>query len=201
MKKVFVSGLILLIVASLSSCFSLLLSGLGVGTSSNPLVNLVMEEARSTTYELTLDEYSPAENNTLIIFDNDKEKGWFVLKEWNGISLTTALYKGKKVDFQDTVKLTLPSGESSFVFDVTRTRTSYNQGMPSIVRKVEDIEISYLFEQGREYTIKGRSEGLVNSTEYLSLYDTTEDSEILVTEWKISDLLAQRYKEQFSQDS
>jgi hypothetical protein len=132
------------------------------------------------THEMIVDEQNPVEDNVQIQFTSDTKKGSFALKEWNGINLEESLYKSKWTSSEDKAKLTVPSGDNSFTFNIryTNNNTAYI---------FENIELRYILEPGRKYTVKGRRQGFFMSFEYfIGIYDTTNGSELL-KEWKIGE--------------
>jgi hypothetical protein len=181
MKKKFLQlAVIFLAVSSLSSCAYL-----------------------SSTYEMNLDENNPIENNAFITFDSNRGSGWFVLKEWNGISITEGLYGDKKAKFEDKVILTIPAGETTLLFDMNKTAT-YNGYSATVINtdQYADLEITYSFESGKTYIIEGAAKPFEDlftpGPSIIRLSEITDDeTEIVLTEWLLSKLLDDKYAEQF----
>jgi hypothetical protein len=119
------------------------------------------------TYKTFLDTTAPADQNTMVTFD-----GNFTLKRWND-SIVYAYGT-----------LTLPSGNNSFLFDA---RFTFSNQYSSTTYTMENIELRYLFEPGKKYSIKGKYKllGLLKGYEfYVELYDSTKRP-VLLREWKI----------------
>lgn len=84
--------------------------------------------------------------------------------------------------------------------NVTQT---YSNGYGSVTStdKYADLEISYFFEPGKEYVIEGsvRPSGqlFTPGPKVIQLYEITDDSELILTEWLVTELLADKYTKQF----
>ena len=156
--------IILLFTISLTSCFSI-----------------------PKTFKLVIDENIPAEQNAFITFVNNISRGYFYVKEWNGIDVTTSVYGEKlKWSSNDKVLLTVPAGENRIAFDV---RYTFSNQYSSYTYKFDDMEIKYDLESGKKYQVKGRykSLGLFKGYEFfIGIYDTAKGS-VLLKEWKIGE--------------
>jgi hypothetical protein len=121
------------------------------------------------TYKTFLDTSVPDDQNTIVTLE-----GGLLLKEWND-SIVHAYGT-----------LTLPAGNSSFLFDVSFT---FSNQYSSTTYKMEDIELRYLFEPEKKYKIKTKykSLGLFKGYEFfIEMYDTTKGS-VQLREWKIGE--------------
>jgi hypothetical protein len=119
------------------------------------------------TYKTFLDTTIPLDQTVTVKFE-----GEFWLKKWNEINIYS------------TNNVILPAGNTSFLFDLSFTFSNQNS---TTTYRMEDIELRYLFEQGKKYTVKSKSKllGLFKGYEfYVELYDTTDKS-VLLKEWKI----------------
>jgi len=140
----------------------------------------------SSTHKMVLDENNPAEKNVLITFSNDTSDGWFIVKQCNGKDIYNDLYPDDNIGSEDKTQLTVPAGDNSFTFDV---RYTYNSRYSSTTYKVEDIELQYFLEAGKEYKIMGntKSLGFFKGDElFVEIYDVTKDSTLL-KEWKVGE--------------
>jgi len=120
------------------------------------------------TYKTFLDVTTPKEQNATVKFE-----GGFWLKKWNDMDVYT------------TNNIVLPSGNNSFLFDLSFT---FSNQYSSTTYKMENIELRYLFEPGKKYTIKSqyKSLGLLKGFEFfIELYDTTGRKPELLKEWKV----------------
>jgi hypothetical protein len=120
------------------------------------------------TYKTFLDVTTPKDQNTTIKF-----LGEFWLKKWND------------TDIYATSNIVLPSGNNSFLFDLSFT---FSNQYSSTTYKIENIELRYLFEAGKRYTIKSqyKSQGLFKGYDFsIELYDTTGRKPELLREWKV----------------
>jgi len=125
------------------------------------------------TYKTFLDITVPADKTTTIKFEGD-----FRLKRWND----TFVYASSNI--------IIPAGNTSFLFDLHFT---FSNQYSSTTYKMENIELRYLFEPGKIYTIKSNYKplGLFKGYEfYVELYDTTKKSTllnkpVLLKDWKI----------------
>jgi hypothetical protein len=125
----------------------------------------------SSTFKLVVDEDNPVEQNALIIVDSGA--GFFILKEWNGIEIREMLYKKRWLTSNDTVRLTVPAGDTSIGFDISFT---FSNQYSSTTYKMDDIELNYNFEAGKRYRITGatKSMGFFKGYELMiRLYDVT----------------------------
>jgi len=155
--------LILGIAAACSSCFFLIPS----------------------TIKISLVQQGSPEQNVTVTFSQSTADGFFHFKEWNGINIEDTVYNKRWIKSNDTVMITVPAGETSFLFDLTY---EFNSQSSSRSYEFENIELKYLFEPGKKYEIKGRykalSLGFKGIEFYLGLYDTTKKSTLL-KEWMI----------------
>ncbi|MDR2923264.1 MAG: hypothetical protein LBU85_07980 [Treponema sp.] len=140
------------IAASLSSCFS--------------------------THELVVDEKAPAAHTALVTFANDR--GDFNVILWNEKDIESELY-GKEVHHYGLVKLTVPAGRTSFLFDVHYT---IRMGQVSTTYIFNNIEIRYDLEPGKEYTINIHrlGKGFIESTFFIGIYDAAGN---VLKEWEL----------------
>jgi hypothetical protein len=126
-------------------------------------------------YELVIDENNPTKDNVQILFESSLDDGFFLLRKYNEISVLNSLHEENEIDVNDKILFTVPSGMSSFTFDLDFGR-----------RIFQNIELSYALEPGREYTIKGKRRSILIVTlgYNVELYDTTEGSKLL-REWEL----------------
>jgi len=120
------------------------------------------------TYKTYLDISTPKEKNTTVKFE-----GEFYLKKWND---TNIFAPGDVI---------LPAGNNSFLFDLHFT---FSNQQSTTTYKMEDIELRYLFEAGKKYTLRSRAKslGLFKGWEFsIELYDSTTRKPELLKEWKI----------------
>jgi hypothetical protein len=153
---------------------------LGVAILFSSCLNLFFATLdKPETYRITLDEYSPADKNITLTFD-----GSLILKRWNKSDMEETMYEKKSIYTKDKFILTMPAGNSSFLFDVyvifdkTTSYTSY---------RIPNVELSYLLEDGKKYQFKTRAKSLGSSKGYdffIGIYDVTKRS-VLLEEWKI----------------
>jgi hypothetical protein len=137
-----------------------------------------------STYKINLDPQSPAEQNLTIKFKNDTSKGYFSLKEWNGIDINSTVYRRKIVKSNDVLSITIPAGKNTFLFDLKYT---FSSQYSSTTYKMDNVELQYLFEAGKKYEIKGKykSLGFLKGYEfYVQLWETTKKAEML-KEWMV----------------
>lgn len=140
----------------------------------------------SRTHRLVADENNPAQNNAEVQFVSDIKDGYFYLSKWNDGDIEETLYKSKSVSSGDKAMLTVPSGNNAFTFTV---RYTFSNRYSSYTYKFENIELQYLLEAGKKYTIKGRTKslGLFKGWElFVGIYDTTQGSALL-KEWKLGE--------------
>jgi len=119
------------------------------------------------TYKTFLDITTPADKTTTVKFEGD-----FFLKKWN------------ETNIYSTNTVILPAGNTSFLFDL---RYTFSNQYSSTTYKMDNIELRYLFEPGKIYTIKSKYKllGLFKGYEFsVELYDTTKNS-VLLREWKV----------------
>jgi len=120
------------------------------------------------SYKTYLDTTVPADQTTTISFE-----GGFIIKRWN----ETKVYSTRTV--------TLPAGNTTFLFDLNFT---FSNQYSSTTYRFEDIELRYLFEPGKKYTVKAKHKALALGFKgmefYIELYDTTKRS-VLLKDWMI----------------
>ena len=151
-----------------------------------------------STRELTVDKNNPANNNVIIKFYNDKHNRFSITK-WNDTDIVKSLY-GSKIfaGNGDKIILTIPSGANRITFDLILNY--HNKGRlyaPDKTLRIENIEVQYDFESGKEYEIKCRSTwyALLSSSAELAelsieIYDRTpisflKSNNILLKKWNI----------------
>ena len=135
---------------------------------------------------MVFDEDIPAENNTIVSFNNNTSNGYFVIKAYNGINISQGVYKGKGWRSNDKIKLTIPAGETSFTVDV---RYTISNQYSSYTYRAEDVTFKYNFEAGKQYMFKGRLKlaGLFKGYDFfVGIYDVTKKS-FLLHEWQIGE--------------
>ena len=160
-KTLFYTLLVLGIVALMTSCFGLIPS----------------------TKKMVVDENVPGEQSVLVTFSNRTEKGYFFMKQWNNKDITDI---NKNTKSNDNFKLTVPAGNTSFTFDV---RYTFSNRYSSTTYPIEDIELRYNLEPGKEYQINGdaRSLGFFKGHElFVEIYDVTGKKTFL-KEWKLGE--------------
>jgi len=121
------------------------------------------------TYKTYLDINTPEDQATTIKF-----VGSFWLREWDGSQLIP-VYPGA---------LTIPAGNTRFLFNLSFT---HSNRYSSTTYRFNDIRFQYVFEPGKEYTLKGEEKliGLLKGYDFfIRLYDTTKGS-VLLEEWKL----------------
>lgn len=164
-------------------CFAFVLLAIIVSLSSCAIFG--------ATHEFVIDENHPLEDSAVVIFEGHTEKGWFHFYQWNGSNIGDELHSGSNWS-NDDYKFTVPAGENSFVFDITFTKIENHPAGGTISRdtKFDNIELSYAFKPGGEYTVKGKKRAInlliieIVLGYDLELYDTTERSELL-KKWEL----------------
>jgi len=170
-KNVFYFVLLAVIAASFTSCLSFLMS--------------------LKVHKAVVDETVPLDQTATITFINDEEDAgsWFRVQEWynesNSKKLGNDLYGGE-IDWslaQQKTELTVPSGNNSFIFDVTYTFYGRNVSKYTIT----DVELKYYLEPGKKYRVNGIWRRLPSKEWELlvSISDVTERKAVLLKEWKI----------------
>jgi len=180
-KTVFSFVLIIGIVVFLSSCVmnSKTYYKYQEGSISTKTLEGALVLIPGKTHKLVVDDNIPKNEAVIITFENDTYEGWFIVKEWNGKDIEVKLY-GKKGDIwsDEKSRLTIPAGNSSFIFDV-------NYGLS----RFKDVELKYNLEEGKEYKVKGILKSLGRKKGYevfVGLYDVTKKSTLL-REWKMGE--------------
>jgi len=136
-----------------------------------------------STFKLVADESSPAEQNAVITFANGD--GWFSVKEWNGINIQEILYTKYWRTRNDRALLTLPAGTSTITSDVSYT---FSNRYSSTTYHMEDFELKYNLEAGKNYEVRGVSKSLGMFKGYelgVRIYDVTERKSELLFEWTL----------------
>lgn len=159
MKNRIIPVLLLLVTAVLfSSCLNIM-----IGLANSP-----------NTHKIDLDERSSADRNYTLTYEASIR-----LKKWNGSDVTNTIYDGKRlISIYDKIVLSVPAGDTRFIFDVymvfdsTFSNTSY---------RIPDVAVSYSLEAGKKYQLKTRTKG---KEFFLGIYDVTKRS-VLLDEWKI----------------
>jgi hypothetical protein len=93
--------------------------------------------------KIVYDPALPAEKTTLVVFDSS-----IYILAYNGIDVSSTWYPNDKLR---TNKITLPAGDTSIRFNL---RAYFSPPMSNITYNVrmEDVELRYNFEAGKEYT-------------------------------------------------
>ena len=158
LRIVFIVG----IIALMSSCLSFLFS---------------------KTHKLTANENLREDQSATVTFVSDTEDGWFFVKELNNRKISTELY-GEKESYssEDKVILTVPAGNTRFLFDVTYT---FSNRYSSTDHPFTDIELQYNLEPGKKYRIVGDTKGFINIDFLIRLYDVT-GRKTLLKEWQLN---------------
>jgi len=145
-----------------------------------------------TTVKMAVDENIPAEQTATVTFVNDDDNGWFFVQEWhnerNSKRLGKELYGKGSASDQET-ELTVPAGNNSFIFDA---KYLFHNGNTNITHTINDIELKYNLEQGKEYRInciiKRSSKQNVRWELFVGIFDVTGRQEALLKEWKIGEI-------------
>jgi hypothetical protein len=131
----------------------------------------------ASTRSWVFDENSPREDNATITFVH---KGYFTIKEWNGINVRDSLYPGTTWRSKyDKCVLVVPPGNNNFLFNV------YYEVSSQLTVYFENISMQYNLEAGKKYEVRGRTTGFFTLTYYLGLYDVTSKKAELIREWQI----------------
>jgi hypothetical protein len=121
------------------------------------------------TYKTYLDTTTPLDQCTRVTFD-----GGFFIKRWN----ETKVYSSRTI--------ILPAGNTSFLFDLHFTFSNQNS---STTYTLDNIELQYLFEEGKKYKVKSKYKmlalGFKGIEFYIELYDDTGRKSVLLKEWMV----------------
>jgi hypothetical protein len=154
---------------------------LGSGALFSSCLFMLVGSSKPKTYKLNV-EKTPVNESVLVTFQDGPYT--FSVQKWNDVKIANRLYGMSSSTTFDKSEITIPYGESSFIFHIT-----YRRGNSSTYYRMEDIELRYLFEEGRDYTVKGRADSAERSGGYdlyVELYDSTEKGNtILLKDWRL----------------
>jgi hypothetical protein len=138
-----------------------------------------------STYKFNLDQQNPAAQNATIIFENDTSRGYFIFKEWNGTDITNTIYKKKFITSNDTIKITVPAGMNTFLFNLKYT---FGDRYSSSTYSFDNTELQYFLDAGKTYKMKGKYKrlelGFKGTEFYVQIYDITKKTTLL-KEWMV----------------
>ncbi|MCL2067327.1 MAG: hypothetical protein FWG99_07670 [Treponema sp.] len=138
------------------------------------------------THKIVVDENNPVDQNAVITFVSHREKGVFLIKDWNNINVMESFYGGKAISSNDRHMFTVPSGDSTFIFDV---RYTFDSNYTSTAYTIENVELQFYLEAGKNYQVRGRYKGLglfKGHELFVEIYDMTNSSTLL-REWKVGE--------------
>ncbi|MDR0322088.1 MAG: hypothetical protein LBI28_11340 [Treponema sp.] len=146
------------------------------------LGSVILLSSCSTTYKMNLGDAS-ADQGATVNFSSG-----FMVKKWNNIDIYDDLYGDWQVWWESNkTRLTVPSGNNSFTFDVN---FSINRGNSITTYKYNNIELQYNLLPGRKYSIEtsAKMRSFLGTGVQLSIgiYDVTNGKELL-KEWKLRD--------------
>jgi hypothetical protein len=135
--------------------------------------------AAPTVHTLVVDKNLPADQNAVVTFNES-----LFVKEWNNIDIEDELYGKKEVWSSHKARLTVPAGNTNFIFTALYSGSSYSY-------RYENIEIIYTLEPGKKYEIKRsrKSKGFLKGFDFfIEIYDVTGRGKgIFLKEWKIGE--------------
>jgi len=139
-----------------------------------------------STYEITINENIPENQNAKIYINSTGNDGWFYVSKWNEKNIREELYGDKKWwGDGDEVILNVPAGMSRITFDIEFNINNPEKHEPSTYRS-RDVELQYQFDAGKSYRIRGRLEKSTTlfrkrptATLYIRLYDITSKAKLL----------------------
>jgi len=121
-----------------------------------------------STHKININEYNPLDQNATLTFD-----GSLLLKRWNGSDVKDIMYSEKITYNKDKVILTIPSGDTSLLFDVFMiddgpfSQTAY---------RVPDVAVRCVLEAGKKYQIQTKTK---KKSFIIGIYDVTKGSVLL----------------------
>ena len=140
------------------------------------LTVVVLFASCSSTFKMVYDTSLPAEQNAVVTFVSSTRSGYFVLSEYNGQDIKEILYGKKLVWSNDTSTLTIPSGKTTFDFNL---RYTFSNNYSSTTYDLGDLSFTYNFEPGKKYRINGTYKGLFKLEFFVELYDVTKKKTLL----------------------
>jgi hypothetical protein len=138
--------------------------------------------------KIVYDESLPPEQTALVVFSDTIH-----VIEYNGIAVKDSWYPKGKYRIN---KVTLPAGETAILFNL---RFTIEYARSSTTVSMEDIELRFDFEAGKEYTVAvyTKSLGFFKGTEYgVAVWDYASqtaspggaDEDKIIKSWKLGEI-------------